>query len=377
MKETETRADDPLMDLVRGPLRATVGYQVHHPTGIRVKLDANEMPFALPPEVRADLARELAALELNRYPDPTHQELRAELSHQVGVAPEALLIGNGSDEIIQMLITCFAEPRPGQARARIAYPSPTFVVFRGAALAVGCEPVEITTDPEADFALDPADLESAVAAVRPNIIFFARPNNPTGTLWPSHLVADLARHHPDVLVVSDEAYAAYAGDGMVAMLPELPNLLVMQTLSKVGLAGLRVGYLCGRPDLIAEVEKVRAPYNVGALNQRAALWILRHHRALLLRRCADVVVERERLAAALDRFDDLRVFTSHANLILFRVGRPGDGRATAVWQRLCERGVLIKCFDRPGPLSGCLRVTIGTGDENEIFLTALGEALAG
>lgn len=370
---------DPLLELVRGSLRAAGHYTVPHPRGIRVKLDANEMPFALPPEVRADLARELAAVDLNRYPDPTHQELRAELSHQVGVAPAALVVGNGSDEIIQMLITCFAEPRPGQQRARVAYPSPTFVVFRGAALAAGCEPVEIATDPEADFALEPDELERAVAAARPNVVFFARPNNPTGTLWPSHLVADLARRHPDVLIVSDEAYAAYAGDGMVPMLPELPNLVVMQTLSKVGLAGLRVGYLCGRPDLIAEVEKVRPPYNVGALNQRAALWILRHHRALLLRGCADVVVEREKLAAALDQIGqqaDLRVFTSHANLILFRVGRPGDGRATAVWQELCARGVLVRNFDRPGPLSGCLRVTIGTADENELFLAALGEALA-
>ena len=367
---------DPLIDLVRAPLRAAAGYQVPHPRGIQVKLDANEMPFSLPPEVRADLARELAAVDLNRYPDPTHAELRAELSHQLGVAPDALIVGNGSDEIIQMLITCFAEARPGQARARVAYPWPTFVVFRGAALAAGCEPVEIPTDPEADFALEPADLERAITDARPNLVFFARPNNPTGTLWPSHLVADLARRHPEVLVVSDEAYAAYAGDGMVAMLPELPNLLVMQTLSKVGLAGLRVGYLCGRPDLIAAVEKVRPPYNVGALNQRAALWILRHHRALLLRGCADVLVEREKLAAALDQLPDLRVFTSHANLILFRVGRPGDGRATAVWQRMCERGVLVKNFDRPGPLSGCLRVTIGTADENETFLAALADALA-
>lgn len=367
---------DPLLDLVRAPVRATGGYQVPHPRGIRIKLDANEMPFALPTEVRDELARELAAVELNRYPDPGHRELRAELSHQVGVGTDALLVGNGSDEIIQLLITCFAEPRKGQLRARVAYPTPTFVVFRGAALAVGCEPVEIATDPEADFALDPAVLERAVADTRPNLIFFARPNNPTGTLWPSHLVAELARRHPDMLVVSDEAYAAYAGDGMVAMLPELPNLLVMQTLSKVGLAGLRVGYLCGRPELIAELEKVRAPYNVGALNQRAALFILRHHRGLLLRRCADVVVERERLAAALDQMPALRVFSSQANLLLFRIGTPGDGRATAVWQRLCERGILVRNFDRPGPLSGCLRVTIGSTDENEAFLAALGDALA-
>jgi histidinol-phosphate aminotransferase len=366
---------DPLLGLVRDQILAMAGYHVPQPGGIRVKLDANEMPFALPPEVRADLAAELAAVDLNRYPDPSHGELRAELSRQLGVAPDAILMGNGSDEIIQMLITCFARPRPGKQRAAIAYPWPTFAVFRGAACAVGCDPIEIATDPEADFALDPAELDRQVAAAQPNLVFFARPNNPTGTLWPSHLVADLARAHPDVLVVSDEAYAAYAGDGMIAMLPELPNLFVMQTLSKVGLAGLRVGYLCGEPRLLAEVEKVRPPYNVGALNQRAALWILRHHRALLLQRCAEVIALRERLAAELDHFPEVRVFSSQANLLLIRVGRPGDGRATEVWRALCDRGVLVRCFDRPGPLSGCLRVTIGTAEENEAFLAALGDAL--
>ena len=189
-------------------------------------------------------------------------------------------------------------------------------------------------------------------------------------------VAEVARAHPDTLVVSDEAYAAFAGDSMVGMTAELPNLLIMQTLSKTGLAGLRIGYLHAAPAILAQVDVVRMPYNIGALNQRAAVWLLRHCRPLLAERCAAVVRERERLAAALAGMRGVHAFPSQANLILFRVGEPGDGRATDVWKAMCRRGVLVRCFDRPGPLSGCLRVTIGSAEENDSFLSALADALA-
>ena len=364
-----------LQELVRDELRATTAYEVPHPEGITAKLDANELPWPLPPALADELGRELAAVPLNRYPDPDQPALRALLAGELGLAPEQVLLGNGSDEIIQLLVACFARPRAGRPRATIAYPSPTFTLFRTAAMAAGCDTVEIPLDPEQDFALDPAALDRAVRAHRPNLVFLARPNNPTGTLWPSSTAVELAGAHPDVLVVSDEAYAAYAGDGMASRLGEAPNLLVMQTLSKIGLAALRVGLLAGHPALVAEVNKVRSPYNVGALNQRAALWLLRHHRSLLAARCAEVVRERDRVAAALGAMPGVRTFSSQANLVLFRIGTPGDGRATEVWRELCRRGVLVRCLDRPGPLSGCLRVTIGTPAENEAFLAALGEAL--
>jgi histidinol-phosphate aminotransferase len=368
---------DALRGLVREELGAAAAYEVPHPTGIIAKLDANELPFALPDDVRVALARELAAVDLNRYPDPGCGELRALVGAELGAAPDERLFGNGSDEIIQLLVSTFARPRPGTPRARVAYPVPTFGVFRTAALAAGAEPVEIATDPEADFALDPAAVDRALREARPNIVFFARPNNPTGTMWPSSLIAAVARAHPDVLVVSDEAYAAYAGDGMAAAVASAPNLLVMRTLSKIGLAALRVGYLRASRGIIAEVEKIRPPYNLGALNQRAAVWLLRHHRPLLDALCAEVVRERARVAAALAELPAVRVFSSQANLVLFRVGAPGDGRATAAWQRLCAAGVLVRCFDRPGLLSGCLRVTIGTASENDAFLVALRGALRG
>jgi histidinol-phosphate aminotransferase len=360
--------------LVREELRAFPPYRVLHPTGISAKLDANELPLSLPAELAAELAAELSVVELNRYPDAEHTELRAELGAWLGIPPDALVCGNGSDEIIGLLVACFAQPRPGRARARVAYPVPTFSVFGGAALATGCEPVEIPL--EEDFTLDFARVERVLAEARPNLIFFARPNNPTGTLWPAARVADLARAHPDVLVVSDEAYSAFAGDSMIGMTAELPNLLVMQTLSKTGLAGLRVGYVHAAPALLAEVDKVRMPYNIGALNQRAAVWTLRRCRPLLFERCAAVVRERERVASALATVAGVRAFPSQANLILFRVGQPGDGRAIQVWEAMCRSGVLVRLLDRPGPLAGCLRVTIGSSEENDRFLAALADALA-
>jgi histidinol-phosphate aminotransferase len=367
-------ADELARALVRDELRSFPAYSVPHPPGVAIKLDANELPYPLPPDVAAELARELARVELNRYPDAQQAELRAEIAAMLGVAPETLVLGNGSDEIIGLLVTCFARPRSGRARAAVAYPVPSFAVFGGAALAAGCEAVEIAL--EDDFTLDFARVERSLAASRPNLVFFARPNNPTGTLWPARQVAEVARAHPDVLVVSDEAYAAFAGDSMIGMTEELPNLLVMQTLSKTGLAALRIGYVHAAPALLAEIEKVRMPYNIGSLNQRAAVWILRNCRALLAERCAGVVRERKRLAAALAGMAGVRAFPSQANLILFRVGEPGDGRATAVWEGMCRRGVLVRSFDRPGPLAGCMRVTVGSPEENEGFLAALSDSLA-
>ena len=151
----------------------------------------------------------------------------------------------------------------------------------------------------------------------------------------------------------------------------------MRTLSKVGMAGLRVGFLIAAPTIVRELEKVRPPYNLGSLNQRAALWLLQHQRAWLRARAQDVVAERGRLATALAALPEIRVFPSEANLLLVRIGRAGDGRAGRVWTALAERGVLVRNFDRPGPLSGCLRITPGTPAENDLLLAELPAALAG
>ncbi len=363
-----------IADLVTRGIRGLVAYHVPRPDGIRAKLDANELPYGLPAEAAAALGRELAEVALNRYPESDPVELRAVVADELGVAPGSLVFGNGSDELIALLCAAFAEPRTGRSRASVLYPDPTFVVYRIAALGHGLDPVEIPLDDEME--LDFELVDDALTGAAPNLAFFALPNNPTGTLWPPEQVAALAARHPDTLFVSDEAYIQYGGRTLVPRLAELPNLVVMRTMSKIGMASLRIGFLTAAPAIVRELEKLRMPYNLGSLNQRAAVWLLRHQRAWLMDRCRELLAERERLAVALRGFPELKVFPSEANLLLIRVGRGGDGRAAATWKALAARGVMVRNFDRPGPLAGCLRITPGTPAENDLLLAELPAALA-
>jgi histidinol-phosphate aminotransferase len=356
-----TQAEERLAALVTRGLRGMAAYHVPRPANIKAKLDANELPYGLPPEVAKDLAAELERIAIERYPDAGAHELRAVVARQLGVAEHSLVFGNGSDELIAMLCAAFGEPRPGEPAARVLYPVPTFVVYRIAALSHHLEPLEIPLDE--DFTLDEAAVEAAFAAQRPNLAFFALPNNPTGTLWSPEFVLSLARRYPDTIVVSDEAYIDYCGRTLLEHAGRPANLVVMRTLSKVGMAGLRCGFLTAHDAIVRELEKVRAPYNLGVLPMRAAAWLLTHHADALKQRTREVVVERERLAAALRAFPALRVFDSEANLLMVKVAN-----ATDVWSKLAERGVLVRNFDRPGPLSGCLRITVGTPAENDLLV---------
>jgi histidinol-phosphate aminotransferase len=365
-------ADDlgPLAARVPEALRGTAAYHVPQPP-VRAKLDANELPFPLPVELRAGLAAALADVPLERYPDPQARELRALLAGELGVAQEQLVLGNGSDELIAMLLAAFAAPRHaaehgagGSRPAAVLFPVPTFVYYRLAAVARGLESIEVPLT--AQFELDEVAIERAIAAHRPSVVFLALPNNPTGTLWRVDFALELAARHRDVVVVSDEAYLAYSGRTNLTHLAAHPNLVIMRTLSKVGMAGLRVGYTISAPAIAHVLEKVRPPYNLSALDQRAAVYMLREAQPWCAARAAEVVEERARLAAALAPHGE--VFPSEANLLLVRFGA---GRAHAVWQHLAAHGVLVRDFDRPGPLSGCLRITVGTPAENTALLAAL------
>jgi histidinol-phosphate aminotransferase len=310
---------------------------------------------------------------LHRYPAADCAELRACISGQLGLAGEALCFGNGSDELIAMILATFSQPRPGRTRAVAMYPAPTFSVYGLASVWAGVEPVEVPLTDR--FELDAPAFERAIEHHRPNVVFFARPNNPTGTLWSRHAVLRIAELFPDVLVVHDEAYADYGGDSMIDQVAIMPNLVVLRTLSKVGMAALRIGYLCADAAVIHHVDKLRPPYNIGALNQRAAVWLLENHADLLREHCTELIAERERLHAALMEMPGVEPFESRANLILFRIGSPGDGRATAVWRALADRGVLVRNLDAPGALAGCLRLTVGTAAETELFLATLAEVI--
>jgi histidinol-phosphate aminotransferase len=388
MSDLDADGLGPLAARVPETLRGTAAYHVPQPPVVRAKLDANELPFALPAELRARLGAALAELPLERYPDPNARELRQLVARDLGVAGDQLVFGNGSDETIAMIVAAFAEPRTarehgtvdaarsarsadegGRSRpAAILYPAPTFVYYRLAAIARGVEPIEVPLTP--DMELDEAALERAIETHHPSVVFLALPNNPTGTLWRMDVAVELAARHRDIAVVSDEAYFAYAGKTNLPHLAAHPNLIVMRTLSKVGMAGVRVGFTVSSPAIATLLEKLRPPYNVSSLDQRAAQFLLREAKSWCAERAAEVVRERPRLAAVLARLPGVRVFASEANLLLVHFG---GGRATKIWQALADRGLLVRNFDKPGPLEGCLRITVGTPEENQLLLDALGE----
>jgi histidinol-phosphate aminotransferase len=359
--------------LVSETVRGAVAYHVPAPPLVRAKLDANELPVGLTAELRDGLAAHLASVALERYPDAGAREVRTRLARRLGVTGDQIVLGNGSDELIALIVNAFAAPRPGAPAAAVIYPSPTFVYYKIAATARGVRAIEVPL--RADFTLDEAAFDAAVAEHRPNVALFALPNNPTGTMWPMSWVLDLAARHPDLIVVSDEAYVAYSGQTAIERLRSLPNLIVMRTLSKVGLAGLRVGFIAASPAICNVIERIRPPYNMGTLNQHAAAWILDHAASWLDEQARLVVAERPRLAAALAALPGVTVFDSAANLVLIRVAG-----ALAAWRRLQDRGVLVRCFDRGpddrGPLAGCLRITVGTRAENDLVVAELAAALA-
>jgi len=367
----------PLADRVPEALRAGAAYHVPQPPNLRAKLDANELPFALPAELRTRLGQALAEVALERYPDPNARDLRALLASQLGVSGEQIVFGNGSDETIAFLIAAFSAPRAstqfGAARmhrerpAAVLYPVPSFVYYRIAAIAHGVEPIEVPLTSR--YELDEGEIERAIETHKPSVVFLALPNNPTGTLWRMDFALELAARHRDTVIVSDEAYLAYSGKTNLGALAQHENLVVMRTLSKVGMAGVRVGFTISSPAIAHLLEKVRPPYNLSSLDQRAAIFMLTEASGWCTARAAEIVAERARLAAELAALPGVEVFPSEANLLLVRV--TGSGKATEIWQGLADRGIVVRNFDRPGPLAGCLRITVGTPEENKLLMEAL------
>ena len=355
---------DDLVGLVRPGIRTISAY---HPV-VRsggVVLDANEHPHGIPVEVRRGLAAELAAADLHRYPDAT--ELHEFLARDHGLERDAVVLGNGSDELISLLCATFAHPRDGASVGKVLFPVPSFSVYTIAAKSAG---VDVCAVPlSSDFTLDMGAMNSRIEAEEPNVVFLARPNNPTGTFWPEEQLLEMLKKFPGVLFVSDEAYGAYGAPSSLEKLSQFPNLLILRTLSKIGLAALRVGYLCGDPFLCREVNKVRGPYNIGSLNVRAAMYMLKNHRDWTGERCSQVVQAREKLAAELQALDGVEVFPSAANFLLVRLAG-GDERTSLVYQRLVDDKIWVRRFTNDRVLADCLRITVGTPEENSAFFSA-------
>lgn len=348
--------------LIREEISALTAYAVPNATGY-VKLDAMENPYGLAQEVKAELTDLMQQAPLNRYPDAAAQALRARLHEAMHVpAGMEILLGNGSDEIIQILAMAIA--RPG---AVIMGVEPSFVMYKMIATFVGLRYVGVPL--RADFTLDTGAVLAAMRNTPPALLFLAYPNNPTGNLFPAADIETILRAAPG-LVVLDEAYHVFAKQSFMSALPRYPNLLVMRTLSKLGLAGLRLGFLVGAPAWLNQLDKLRLPYNVNVLTQSIAERLLSHPE-IFEKQAAAICEARTELHQAMRALPGVTVFASDANFILCRVGD-----ADKVFQGIKQRGVLIKNLSRAHPLlHNCLRVTVGTPDENQQFLTALQASL--
>ncbi|MFV8835901.1 histidinol-phosphate transaminase [Aquisalimonas sp.] len=359
-----SRSDDRnarITRLVRPAVQAVQAYHVPPAQGM-VKLDAMENPYPWPGELRDDWLAVLADVTANRYPDPTAAALKAQLRRDGGVPDAAgLLLGNGSDELIQLLALALG----GEGRVVMA-PGPGFAMYRLIAAFTGLEYQEVPLSGD-DFALDQGAMLAAIARHQPAVIYLAYPNNPTGNAFDAAAMEAVIEAAPGVVVI-DEAYEPFCGRTWMSALERYDHLLVMRTVSKMGLAGLRLGYLAGHPDWLVQLEKCRLPYNINVLTQASAAFALEHGDRLRAQTEA-LRVERERLFEALCTRPGLRVWPSEANFITFRAQ---PGQAGGIHASLRESGVLIKNLDGSHPLlSDCLRVTVGRAEENARFLTAL------
>jgi histidinol-phosphate aminotransferase len=355
--------DDKIQHWVRPEIRALSAYHVP-PAADFIKLDAMENPYHWPEAMVEEWLAVLRDVSLNRYPDPSPAGLKAALGEAMGVpAGQAVLLGNGSDELIQMIAMTLTQP----GRVVLA-PEPSFVMYRMIATFAAMDYVGVPL--AEDFALDVDAMLAAIIEHQPAVVFLAYPNNPTGNLFERDAVRRIIQASPGLVVV-DEAYHAFAGDSFMGELGKYDNLVVMRTVSKMGLAGLRLGLLAGPQQWLDEFDKTRLPYNINVLTQVSAEFAMAH-RAVLEDQTAQICRDRKVLMAALQDMSGVEPFPSSANFILFRVAQ-----ASAVFEALKARGVLIKNLSAAGGLlTDCLRVTVGTAAENAAFLEALSAALA-
>ena len=346
---------------IRQDVQSMHAYAIQDSRGM-VKLDAMENPHRLPGPLQKELGERLAAVALNRYPGERIEDLKKALAkHAKLPAGFGLMLGNGSDELISLL--AMACDVPG---ATILAPLPGFVMYAMSAQLQGLKFVGVDLTP--DLELDEAAMLEAIARHQPAIVYLAYPNNPTANLWNDDTIEKIVRAAPG-LVVIDEAYQPFSSRSYLDRIAKHEHVLLMRTLSKFGLAGVRIGYMMGPAKLVEQVDKVRPPYNISVLNAEAALFALEHE-DVFAAQAAELKRERQRLQEALKAMG-LKTWPSDANMILVRVPDPARS-----FEGMKARKVLVKNVSKMHPLlAGCLRLTVGTPDENTQMLAALQSTL--
>lgn len=365
MKKDTSSLRDHIAYWIRPEIRDLSAYYVPDSRGL-IKLDAMENPYHWPQQKIDQWLELLRTAELNRYPDPHAQKLKDRLREVMGVPADAsILLGNGSDELIQIIIMALA----GEGRSVLSV-DPGFVMYR--MIAEFCQMDYIGVSLCEDFSLDVEAVLTAIEQHQPALIFLAYPNNPSGNLFVRADMLRIINAAPGVVVV-DEAYHAFAEDSFMPLLDEYENLLLMRTVSKMGLAGLRLGMLAGAAPWLDEFDKLRLPYNINVLTQLSVDFALQNA-PMLDQQTENIKRDRSTLFTQLQVIPGLRVYPSQANFILFRVM---DAQATAVFEGLKAKGVLIKNMSKAGAiLSDCLRVTVGSVEENSAFINALQKTIS-
>jgi histidinol-phosphate aminotransferase len=363
-----TNIDTLIANTIRDDVRAISAYHVPDASGY-IKLDAMENPYQLPRALREELGERLADAVINRYPVPSYATLKQKIRARLGI-PEGydVILGNGSDELITIMATACARK---DGRSVVLAPTPAFVMFSMSAKFAGMDFVGVPL--RNDFTLDKAAMLAAIAEHKPSIVFLAYPNNPTGNLFEADDMVEIIEALGETgIAVVDEAYQPFARTTFMGRLPQYPNLVVMRTLSKLGLAGIRLGYMSAAPALLAQFDKVRPPYNVNVLTQVAAEFAL-DHLDVLDQQAEAINAARATLSAELAALPGVEVFPSAANFLLVRVPEPEK-----VCAKMLAEKVLVKNLSKmPGLLANCIRVTVSTPEENLVFLNVLKASLAG
>ncbi len=355
----------PPLSWIRSEILSMKGYSVLESPDGTIKLDAMENPFGLPEDVRSKLSREVSALSFNRYPDPHARELKEVVSKVIAIPPGRLFLGNGSDEVLLNVFLATS--------GTIVVPEPTFSMYRIIAGSIGRTFRGMDLLP--DFSLDLDGVDRMLRDEPPGVLVLASPNNPTGlslsmeSIGAAHRIA--TKWGFTTLV--DEAYFPFHGETVLQSLPEAETLLVLRTFSKMGLAGLRLGVLIASQTVIEMLDKIRLPYNMDALTQKAAAFLLRESLPLLNAQVQEIVDLREKMTREMAAISGVTPFPSRSNFILFRVEGPSPA---TVFRTLLAKGILVRDVSGHHPLlSGTLRVTVGTGGENRTFLAALKEGM--
>ena len=352
-------ANIDLAKWVREKIKSLKAYEVED-FDCEIKLHANENPFAPPEELTRNFPECFENLQLNRYPDPDCRLLKQAITDITKIPQEGLVIGNGSDELIQLILQIFCD-----AGDSYAFPDPTFGMYSIIGKGLGLTPRPYPLDDNWDF--DGDDFLKFLTEQNARVVFFSYPNNPTGNCYSAGEIKKVIVGFRGIVVL-DEAYFDFAQQSFCKDIKNHNNLIVLRSLSKIGLAALRVGYGMADPYIIEQINKVRLPYNSNTISQEFAARLLRNF-SPIQDQIKLILQERQRLLEELSKLDSLTVFPSDSNFILFRVANDGG----KLFKNLVKNGILIRNLNNHPRLKNCLRVTVGTKKENDFFLTQLGK----